>query len=76
MAKKFEDMPPEVQSSVLKTIEQFLGNCFLDDAGDVVERVVSAYGHLYKQEDANEGAVLNITIVGDARFPGKSLSFK
>lgn len=61
MIKQFECMPPSVQDSVLRVIEQILVNVDLDEAPDVVEGIVGAYSRLYG--DTHSVVVNNVQVL-------------
>lgn len=69
MIKQFECMPPSVQDSVLRVIEQRLINADLNEAPDVVEGIVGAYSRLYA--DTQSVVVNNVQIHDGKNIKGR-----
>lgn len=65
MAKKFEEMPPDVQESILRTIEWRLTHGGSNNSERDVDEVMSAYRRLFESNATTKvgEVVVNITTV-------------
>ncbi|EPF2242223.1 hypothetical protein ACSP9K_000563 [Citrobacter werkmanii] len=65
MTKKFEEMPYDVQESILRTIEWRLTHGRSDNDGKDVDSVMSAYRRLFESNTTTKvgEVVVNITTV-------------
>lgn len=65
MTKKFEEMPSDVQESILRTIEWRLTHGRSDNDGKDVDSVMSAYRRLFESNSTTKVGeiVVNVTTV-------------
>lgn len=65
MAKKFEEMPPDVQESILRTVEWRLTHGCSNNSERDVDDVMSAYRRLFQSSSATKVGeiVVNVTAV-------------
>lgn len=65
MTKKFEEMPFDVQESILRTIEWRLTHGRSDNDGKDVDSVMSAYRRLFESNSTTKvgEVVVNVTAV-------------
>lgn len=65
MAKKFEEMPPDVQESILRTIEWRLTHGCSNNSERDVDEVMSAYRRLFQSSSTTKVGeiVVNVTAV-------------
>ncbi|WP_220703942.1 hypothetical protein [Citrobacter braakii] len=68
MTKKFEEMPPDVQESILRTIEWRLTHGCSGDDGKDVDSVMSAYRRLFESNSTTKVGeiVVNVTTVHES----------
>lgn len=71
MAKKFEEMPPEVQASVLRVLESALtavNVATVSEAASIVDSVVAAFGRLYPGTQTSIGEiVVNVRVEAESK---------
>ncbi|EBX7003331.1 hypothetical protein AWW19_21330 [Salmonella enterica subsp. enterica serovar Brunei] len=68
MAKKFEEMPPDVQESILRTIEWRLTHGCSNNSERDVDEVMSAYLRLFQSSSATKVGeiVVNVNTVHES----------
>ncbi|EAO7510833.1 hypothetical protein TX36_22980 [Salmonella enterica] len=68
MAKKFEEMPPDVQESILRTIEWRLTHGCSNNSERDVDEVMSAYRRLFQSSSATKVGeiVVNVNTVHES----------
>lgn len=63
MTKKFEEMPTDVQESILRAIEVKLGQARVEDADMIVDAITSAYSRLFPSGDSKVVGDISVDVV-------------